>query len=77
MNSEFQISSAFIAATGLAVLFQIFYPIGLAIVARRRLKVGWRYFGYGALIFLLFQLVTRIPLVQVVQGAIAPQLASS
>jgi uncharacterized membrane protein YhfC len=77
MNSEFQISNAFIAATGMAVLFQIFYPVVLAIVARRQLKIGWRYFGYGALIFFLFQLVTRLPLVQVVQGAIAPQLATS
>lgn len=77
MNSDFQISNAFVAATGLAILFQIFYPIALAVAARRRLKIGWRYFGYGALVFLLSQLLTRLPLVQVVQVAIAPQLESS
>jgi uncharacterized membrane protein YhfC len=77
MNSEFQISNAFIAITGIAVLFQIFYPIVLAIIAWRKLKVGWRYFGYGALIFLLSQLLTRIPAVQVIQIAIAPQLEAS
>ncbi len=41
------------------------------------LGVGWRYFGYGALIFFLFQLISRVPLIQGVQYLIAPQLQSS
>jgi uncharacterized membrane protein YhfC len=57
--------------------FVILYPIVLAIVANRRLGVGWRYFGYGALIFFLFQLITRIPLVLWLQNVLAPQLRAS
>lgn len=61
----------------LTVIFVIVYPLILAIIARRYLHVGWRYFGYGVLIFLLFQVVTRIPLVTWLQRVLAPQLAAS
>jgi hypothetical protein len=30
------------------------------VFVRRRLGVSWHYFGYGALIFVLFQLVSRL-----------------
>jgi len=66
----------FIGAVVSAV-FVIVYPIVLAILANRRLKVSWRYFGYGALIFFLFQIITRVPLVIFIQRAIAPQLQAS
>jgi uncharacterized membrane protein YhfC len=52
-------------------------PLVLALVVWRKLGVGWRYFGYGALIFLLFQLVSRIPITLAIQAAIAPQLQAS
>jgi uncharacterized membrane protein YhfC len=77
MSSVFQLSSARIVMTIMAVLIEIALPLVLALVARRRLGVSWRYFGYGALIFFLFQLISRVPIVQVVQMLIQPQLVAS
>lgn len=77
MNSTFQLSTGRIVATIAAALIEILLPLALALLVRRRLGVGWRYFAYGALIFLLFQLVTRVPLVQLIQSQIAPALQAS
>jgi uncharacterized membrane protein YhfC len=77
MEPLFQLSTTRIAMTVAAILFEIALPLLLGLVARRRLGVGWRYFGYGALIFFLFQLISRVPLVQVAQIALAPQLRAS
>lgn len=71
------VNSAWIAVTGFTILVIVAYPIGLAILARIKLGAGWRYFGYGALVFFFFQAVTRVPAVQLIQAAIAPQLATS
>jgi uncharacterized membrane protein YhfC len=60
-----------------ALLFDILYPLALGLFARRRLGVGWRYFGYGALIFVLFQLVSRVPVTLAIQALITPQLQAS
>lgn len=64
-------------AASVTALFAIFYPIVLAMVLSKRLRVDAHYAGYGALIFFLFQVISRIPLVQVVGGALAPMLKSS
>jgi uncharacterized membrane protein YhfC len=58
-------------------VFVIVYPLALAIIAHRRLRVSWRYFWYGVLIFLLFQLVTRVPLFTILGIALAPTLRAS
>lgn len=60
-----------------AVAFYILFPIAVIIIAHSRLKVGWRYAGYGALIFFIFQIITRIPAIQVAQYFLAPTLKSS
>lgn len=70
------VSSGWLIADAISVAFMIVYPIVVAIWVHRRLKVGWRYFGYGALIFFLFQLVTRVPAIQITQAALAPRLRS-
>ncbi|MFO7171145.1 MAG: YhfC family glutamic-type intramembrane protease [Chloroflexota bacterium] len=77
MTQQFTVSNLWIASAVAAILFDILYPIGLALLVRRRLGVGWRYFGYGALIFALFQILTRVPAVQLIQAQIAPQLQES
>src|SRR5262245_30494860 len=77
MEPPFQLSAARIALTIAAILIEIVMPLALAIVVRRRLGVSWRYFGYGALIFFLFQLISRVPAVQVAQVLLAPQLRES
>jgi len=71
------ISSGWLIADAINVAFMIVYPIVVAVWVHRRLHVSWRYFGYGALIFFLFQLVTRVPAIQIAQAALAPQLKTS
>ncbi len=77
MNQPIQISNGWVAATIAALVFDILYPLALGVFARRRLGVSWRYFGYGALIFVLFQLVSRVPITLAIQALIAPQLQAS
>jgi uncharacterized membrane protein YhfC len=60
-----------------AVACYILLPIALILIARARLKVGWRYALYGALIFFIFQIVTRVPAVEVAQYFLTPALKSS
>lgn len=66
-----------IAAYIVAILLEVGMPIALGIYAHRRLGVSWRYFWYGALIFFLFQMVTRVPTVQILQVALAEPLKNS
>jgi uncharacterized membrane protein YhfC len=73
----FHLNPGWVAASVVAIAFVILYPLALAVVANRRLKVSWKYFAYGALIFFVFQLITRVPLVMVIQHAITPQLQAS
>jgi uncharacterized membrane protein YhfC len=56
MSGSFHLSAGWIAASLAAIVFMIAYPLILAVIAHRRLQVSWRYFGYGALIFFLFQI---------------------
>ena len=72
-----KVNSGWIAFEIVAIAFMILYPLVLAFLARRRLGVSWRYFGYGALIFFLFQLISRVPLVTVLGRVLAPELNSS
>jgi uncharacterized membrane protein YhfC len=74
---DVEISSAFITMLVVQIVFVIVFPIVVAVLVRRWLKVGWRYFWIGALIFFLSQVITRVPAVQVIQAQIAPQLQAS
>jgi uncharacterized membrane protein YhfC len=67
VNESLTLPPGWIAATVAAIAVQVVTPIVAAGVVGRRLGVGWRFFGYGALIFLAFQMLTRVPLVQVGQ----------
>jgi uncharacterized membrane protein YhfC len=77
MSPSLHINPAWIAGMIITTVFVIVYPLVLAIIAHRRLGVSWRYFGFGALIFFLFQMISRVPAVQVIQGLITPQLQAS
>jgi uncharacterized membrane protein YhfC len=77
MNQAIQISNGWVAAGLAALVFDIVYPLALGVLARWRLGISWRYFGYGALIFVLFQLISRVPLTLAIQSLIAPQLQAS
>lgn len=77
MEPAFQISAGRIAATLAAILFEALFPLAAAWFVGRRLQVSWRYFAYGAVIFLIFQLITRVPLVIVLQGVVTPYVEAS
>lgn len=77
MSPSVHINPGWIAGMIVSIVFVIVYPLVLAILAHRRLGVSWRYFGFGALIFFLFQIISRVPAVQLIQTAITPQLMAS
>lgn len=72
-----QLSTARIALTVLAIILEIALPLVLAWYVGRRFGVSWRYFGFGALIFAIFQIFTRVPVVLGLQALLGPQLAAS
>src|SRR5579864_7902035 len=72
-----QLNSGFLIGTILSLVFIVAYPLVLAVIAHRKLHVGWRYFAYGAIVFCVFQLATRVPAVQLIQAAFADQLKAS
>jgi len=72
-----QVSSGYVTASVGAIAFVVLYPLVLLVLVGRRLRVGMRYAAYGALVFLLFQIVTRIPLVELAQQALGPGLERS
>lgn len=60
-----------------ATSFEILLPLALIVFAHAHLKVAWRYAAFGALIFFTFQLITRVPLIQVAQYFLQGALKSS
>ncbi len=70
-------SALWFLATLVTLVFVIAYPLILAIAANRRLHVSWKYFGFGALIFFLFQVITRVPAVTVLGIVLRPTLRHS
>ncbi len=70
-------SSGYIIVSALSVAFMILYPLVLGLFIHRTLAAPWRWFLYGAGIFFLFQMVTRVPAIQVIQAMIAPKLQGS
>ncbi len=61
----------------IAIAFDIVFPLIVGYVIHRRYNVRWRFFLYGALVFLLSQILTRVPLVQIAQVMLASTLQSS
>src|SRR5947209_2703663 len=74
MPSTPQISIAWLAMTAIVTVFVIVLPFILGTIAHIKLAVGWKYFWFGALVFLVFQLLTRIPLVIVLADTVLAHL---
>lgn len=70
MSSTLHISPALVIMTIVAAIFVIVYPLVLGAFVHKKLAVGWKYFWFGALVFLVFQLITRIPIVTVLQATL-------
>lgn len=68
---------ALLASYGIAIAFDILFPLLIAFFIWRRYRVGWRFFLYGALVFLVTQMLIRIPLVQGAQYLLREQLQGS
>jgi uncharacterized membrane protein YhfC len=78
MSSTLHVPAAWLAMTAVATVFVIVYPLILGGIARKKLAVGWKYFWFGALVFLVFQLLTRVPLIGVLGSTVlAPLLRTS
>lgn len=60
-----------------AIPFEVIFPLAAAWFVSRRLNVSLRYFVYGAVIFLIFRLIIRVPIVLAIQGVLATKLQAS
>jgi uncharacterized membrane protein YhfC len=76
-ESAFTIPATNLAFQLASIVVMVVAPFAAAAVARRRLGVGWRVFWLGALVFVVSQMLLRIPLVSVLQAVLAPRLAGS
>jgi uncharacterized membrane protein YhfC len=70
MASTLHVSSAWLVMTAVAAVFVIVFPFILGGITHNKLGVGWKYFWFGVLVFLVFQLLTRVPLVIVLQNTV-------
>lgn len=65
MNSALILSSDQLAAALFTIVFLLVLPIAATIGVHHWLKVRLRYAYYGAAVFLVFQLLTRVPIIQI------------
>lgn len=77
MSSTASVNTGWLIALAVTCIFAMLYPFVLAVIARMRLGVRWRYFWFGTLVFLVFQLLTRAPAVLALDAVFAPQLKDS
>lgn len=66
-----------IASYAVAILIDIGFPPVLAVIVWKRYRVSWKFFAFGALIFFVFQLITRVPAVIALQTVFTKQLQAS
>lgn len=77
MEPAFEIGPLNLAVQISSVTIMIVAPFIAGAVATRRLSAGWRVFWMGALVFVVSQMLLRIPLVTALQAALGPQIAGS
>lgn len=78
MSSTLSVPPAWGIMTVVATVCAVGYPFLLGGIARKKLAMGWKYFWFGSLVFLVFQVLTRLPLIAVLQNTVlAPFLRSS
>jgi len=61
----------------IAILIDFGFPIGVTIWFKRRYGSGWRVWLNGALIFAVFQLLSRVPLMLYLNSVVGPEIAES
>ncbi len=65
MEPSLTLSTAQLVAGLFTIVFLLVLPVAATIAAHHWLHVGWRYAFYGAAVFLVFQLLTPIPAVEI------------
>jgi uncharacterized membrane protein YhfC len=75
--SHLSIDSGWLIMSVIASLGAIFLPLVLIVIVPRRLHVSYKYVVFGMLVFLIFQIATRIPLVSLAGGLLKDQLQHS
>ena len=60
----------------ISLLLSLVLPVVAAVVLHKKLRFAWKSVLVGALVFLVFQILTRIPLLQHVQSALFYQTFS-
>jgi len=61
----------------IAIAIDILFPLLLALWVGRKYRVRWRFFLYGALVFFICQLLTRVPAIQIIQYLLRDKLQAS
>jgi uncharacterized membrane protein YhfC len=74
MVSALHVSPVLLWMAVVAMIFVIAYPLLVAGIVHKKLRVGWKYFWFGVLVFLVSQLLTRLPLVTVLQRTVFASL---
>jgi uncharacterized membrane protein YhfC len=77
MQPAFNIPPLNLTVQFISVAIMIVGPFVAAHILTRHLSVGWRIFWLGGLVFIVSQVVLRLPLVSAIQAAIAPQIVNS
>jgi len=63
-----QLNPWLIISFSAAAIINCVVPVGLAVFVARRYRGRWRWWGLGLLVFLLFQVLTRIPAMLALQS---------
>jgi uncharacterized membrane protein YhfC len=78
MSETVHVSPALLVMAVVATVFVVVLPFVFGGIAHKKLAVGWKYFWFGALVMLVAQPLTRLPLIEVIQNTVlAPLLRTS
>ena len=78
MLETVHVSPALLVMAVVATVFVVGLPFLFGGIAHQKLVISWKYFWFGALVMLVSQLLTRVPLIEVLQNtALAPLLRTS
>lgn len=69
-------NTATIIAFIISLIIQVSLPLAVTLVFRRRTRAPWKLFGYGIVIYTVFQLVTWLPLSAYLDATLGSHLTS-
>ncbi|HHY56478.1 MAG TPA: YhfC family intramembrane metalloprotease [Chloroflexi bacterium] len=76
MNPVFTLIPSHLATQVISIVIMVVAPFVAGFVARRRLGTPWRVFWMGALVFVVSQMLLRIPIVSALQIFFATQITA-